>query len=139
MKVSVISLMLLIVLACSHAACQSSKKTPSGADAKSNDDELLLGTWLRSHEEKGKAGAGIIFRNNKYFTFPPARGRDGFTFTTGSRCIYLGIAPADGTLEQPGKYGWGSKGQLKITLENGNSFNYKVIELTKEKLVVIEE
>jgi hypothetical protein len=107
--------------------------------ATENDDNLLLGTWLRSHEENGKAGAGVIFRNSKYFTFPLARGRDGFTISTGSRCVYLGIAAADGTEEQPGKYGWGSKGQLKITLENGNSFNYKVIELTKEKMVVLEE
>jgi hypothetical protein len=120
------------------AACSSAKKNQMQAE-KENNEKLLLGTWMRSHEENGKAGKGIIFRNVKYFTFPPARGRDGFTFSVDSRCVYLGIAPTDGTEELPGKYGWGGKKELRITLENGRSFNYQVQELTTEKLVVIEE
>jgi hypothetical protein len=130
----------LVTLNTGCSGSKSAANSQGASAAKQNDDELLLGTWMRSHEENGKAPNGAyIFRNVKFYNFPRARGRDGFTFSTESKCVYIAIAPTDGSEEQPGKYGWGGKGQLKITLENGRSINLKIQELTAEKMVAIEE
>jgi P pilus assembly chaperone PapD len=118
-------------------ACSGTKKGQVQAQ-NTQADEFLLGTWMHSHEEDGKQAAKV-YRNVKFFTFPPARGRTGFTFSAESRCVYIGIAPADGPDEQPGKWGWAGKNQLRITLENGSSFNFKIEELTKDKMLLREE
>jgi len=131
---SIVFVGILLAMGCSSAKSGSSAQTQAAYD-----ESLLLGTWLHSHEEDGKDPRGTIYRNAKYFTFPMARGREGFTFSTESKCMFLAIAPTDGTEEQPGKYGWGGKGMLKITLENGRSFNLKVHELSKDKMVVKEQ
>lgn len=131
---------LLLVLGLSLGPACSVVKREQKDSVTARQDELLLGTWMVSHEEDGKAPAGArIWRNTKFFKFPPARGREGITFLPDGKCIFLAIAPTDGTEEQPGRYGWGGKDHLKVTLENGRLITFKIQELTAEKMVAKQE
>ena len=105
MKIARLLPLLLVFGIFISASCQSLKRDQKQAMT-AQDDSKLLGRWMRSHEED-KGAQPHIWRNVKTFTFPPARGREGIVFLPDAKCIYLAIAAADGTEEQPGTYGLG--------------------------------
>jgi len=72
----------------------------------------LIGAWIHSHEDD--TDELKVYRPAAY-SFPPARGREGFEIKEGGECIYHGIAPADGSTNEPASWRWEEGNRLIIT------------------------
>jgi hypothetical protein len=91
-----ITLTLLLATALSASGCSSLCTAP---EATGND--TLYRTWMESHEERSSETA--IYRDST-FSFPPARGRQGFTVERSGDFIWHRIAPTDGTMDVPARW-----------------------------------
>ena len=124
-----------LLLSASCSSAQQRTRRAARRSATLQRDSVLLGTWMRSHEEEpGDNSLLTVWRNTKRFQFPPARGRDGFIFLPENKVVYLGIAPTDGTEEQPGRYTWAGPKALRINLENGRLITLTFKEFGREKI-----
>jgi hypothetical protein len=96
---------------------------------------LFNKTWLHSVEEDS---ADVnVYRPNTY-SFPPSRGRTGFSLDANGSFRLLSIAPTDGLEEHPGRWKMVKKDLLKVTFADSASedFNLKIISALPEKLTV---
>ncbi|MFD1874880.1 hypothetical protein [Hymenobacter bucti] len=95
----------------------------------------LTQTWRHSQEED--QGEMQVYRPASY-AFPPARGREGYTFAPGGQLTKLAIAPTDGTLPLPGCWRWVSARALHLTFEDSSQQDCRleVLELTSDVLKV---
>jgi hypothetical protein len=95
----------------------------------------LLRTWRHSQEED--QGAVQVYRPATY-AFPPARGREGYTFAPGGQLIKLAIAPTDGTLPLPGHWRWANARALHLTFDDPSQQDCRleVLALTTDLLKV---
>jgi hypothetical protein len=121
----------LVLLASScHAPSQLPAQTMPHPQAKN-----LTQTWRHSHEED--QGAVQVYRPAAY-AFPPARGREGYTFAPGGQLTKLAIAPTDGTLPLPGHWRWVSARALHLTFDDPSQqeCRLEVVELAPDILKV---
>lgn len=95
----------------------------------------LTQTWRHSQEED--QGAVQVYRPVSY-AFPPARGREGYTFASGGQLTKLAIAPTDGMLPLPGHWRWVSARALHLTFDDPSqqACRLEVLELTPDVLKV---
>lgn len=90
-------------------------------------------TWLHAVEED--SAEVTVYRPNTY-TFPPSRGRTGFSFDADGTFRLLSIAPTDGLEEHPGRWKMVKKNILRITF-TGNEpedFYLQIISASPEVL-----
>ena len=96
---------------------------------------LLYRHWIHLQEEDNAAQAYKVYRPDSY-SFPPARGRDGFEIKKSGSLISHPIAAADGNQTILEKWKWDKiKQELTITGKGGVR-RYKIISLTKDKLTL---
>jgi hypothetical protein len=113
-----------------HSTNQLTAQTPVHPRAKD-----LTQTWRHSQEED--QGAVQVYRPASY-TFPPARGRDGYTFVSGGQLTKLAIAPTDGILPLPGHWRWVNARALHLTFDDSSQQDCRleVLELTPDVLKI---
>ena len=92
-------LRLLLLLASLIGAC-GPKVTSSDPTAGAGNDALYQ-KWMESHEER--AGEVETYRNPT-FSFPVARGREGFTIARLGEFTWHRIAPQDGNMDVPARW-----------------------------------
>ena len=94
----------------------------------------LYQNWIHSHEEDDAANKYIVFRPAT-FSFPPARGRDGFEIKEKGVFIDRQIGPGDGNNMVERR--WVMKdGVLLVSSAEKQIYRFKIISLSKDKLVV---
>ncbi|MBC6990644.1 MULTISPECIES: lipocalin family protein [Hymenobacter] len=93
----------------------------------------LEGTWLHAHEED--QGDVRVYRPNTY-SFPPSRGRTGFSFTHNGLFTQYDIAPTDGLEGRKGT--WTAEGDriIRISLDDKRDPDYKLEILSLENNVL---
>ena len=116
------------------SSCHSTNQLPTQALQHPQDKELLR-TWRHSQEED--QGAVQVYRPATY-AFPPARGREGYTFAPGGQLTKLAIAPTDGTQPLPGRWRWVNARALHLTFDDSSQQDARleVLELTPDLLKV---
>lgn len=110
---------------------QGSQTTPN---VSSKQAALLYRHWVHSQEEDNDSAGYKTYRPSTY-PFPPARGRDGFYIKKNGILTDYRIAAADGSQAVPGKWKL-TRNELSFTTGKSTARKYKIIVLTKEKLVV---
>jgi hypothetical protein len=115
-------------------SCRATSQMPAQVPAHPQAKNLTR-TWRHSQEED--QGVVQVYRPATY-AFPPARGRDGYTFAPDGQLTKLVIAPADGSLPLPGRWRWVNANALHLTFDSQSQQDYrlKVVELTSEVLKV---
>lgn len=116
------------------SSCHATSQQPTQAMQHPQAKDLTQ-TWRHSQEED--QGAVQVYRPAAY-AFPPARGREGYTFAPGGQLTKLAIAPTDGTLPLPGHWRWVSARALHLTFEDPSQQDCRleVLELTPNLLKV---
>ena len=116
------------------SSCHAPRQLPAQAMQHPQAKDLTQ-TWRHSQEED--QGAVQVYRPAAY-TFPPARGREGYTFAPGGQLTKLAIAPTDGLLPLPGHWRWVSAQALHLTFEDPSQQDCRleVLELTPDLLKV---
>ncbi len=116
-----------LFLALFFAACNPAKKA-----------ERTYGTdffqhWVHSHEDDGPDYRA--FRPSD-FSFPPARGREGFEIKKDGSFVHHQIGPADAPVVVEGKWTMKDKSTLKVTLSapDSPSFELHIAEVQKDML-----
>lgn len=117
-----------LVLLISTASCTGSKGTQTALQ-----EDMLLGTWVRSSEEDTQTGSQVYRRPN--YAFPPSRGRSSFTLNQGGKCSVLSIAPTDGLQELRGTWHL-KRTHLEITLPNQAKWKYTILQLDTHQLIL---
>jgi hypothetical protein len=95
----------------------------------------LLGRWLHSNEED--TASQSVYRPAT-FSFGPARGRRGFELRPDGSCTSIGIAPQDGSAEQPCRWEFkdGNEPRAILHLPTGETQVLRVASVDDQKLVV---
>lgn len=116
------------------SSCHAPSQLPTQAMHQPAAKDLTQ-TWRHSQEED--QGAVQVYRPAAY-SFPPARGREGYTFAAGGQLTKLAIAPTDGTRPLPGRWRWVSARTLHLTFEDPSQQDCRleVLELTPDVLKV---
>lgn len=97
-----------------------------GAGSDQNS-QYLFSAWKHSYEEDEEGLS--VFRTADY-TFPPSRGRRGFTISSNGTFIDQPIAAADGNDYVKGR--WVHKnGDLEVMLDNGRYYKVEIVLLEK--------
>ena len=114
------------------SSCHAPSQLPAQA-VQHPQAKNLTQTWRHSQEED--QGAVQVYRPASY-PFPPARGREGYTFAPGGQLTKLAIAPTDGTLPLPGHWRWASARALHLTFDDPSQQDCRleVLELTPDLL-----
>ncbi|MBX3101278.1 MAG: hypothetical protein KF690_02080 [Bacteroidetes bacterium] len=95
-------------------------------------DNNLWGAWRHAYEETRADGARS-YRPRQH-ELPPSRGRHWFEIRQDGTFIDHPIAPADGSLDEPGTWKAVSPTELAVTLKTGRTFRIRIHELTPEQL-----
>ena len=116
------------------SSCHAPGQLPAQATQHPQAKDLTQ-TWRHSQEED--QGAVQVYRPASY-SFPPARGREGYTFAPNGQLTKLAIAPTDGTLPLPGRWRWVSARALHLTFNDPSQQDCRleVLELTSDVLKV---
>jgi hypothetical protein len=116
------------------SSCRAPSQQPAQALQHPQAKDLTQ-TWRHSQEED--QGMVQVYRPAAY-AFPPARGREGYTFAPGGQLTKLAIAPTDGTLPLPGHWRWVSARALHLTFEDPaqQDCRLEVLELSPDVLKV---
>lgn len=95
----------------------------------------LFQRWLHSHEEDTPTEQ--IYRPSS-FSFGPSRGRSGFELHADMSGAVIGIAAADGSMEQPCTWHFESNDEKQIVLtpRSGHSISFRILSLASHRLVV---
>jgi hypothetical protein len=112
-----------VVLACNQT--QRQNKIPEMSD--------LYQYWVHSNEEYDATQRYRTYRPATY-PFPPSRGRDGFEIREKGILISHPIAPTDGSISIEGR--WTLDGDELTFIGKTATYRYKIISLSKEKLVL---
>lgn len=118
-----------IVLYCLIMACSQ----PARNNKIQQMPSYLYQHWIHLYEEDDATQQHQAYRPATY-TFPPARGRDGFEIKENGVFVAYPIAPTDGNLTIEEKWAV-HVDELIITGEH-TTYGFKIISLTKEKLVL---
>lgn len=94
----------------------------------------LLQTWLHAHEED--SGGSMVFRPSSH-SFPPSRGRYGFSLAAGGRLTALGPSARDVPVESPGGH-WALDDDATLTLLEAGSAprRFQVEESSAARLIL---
>ena len=97
--------------------------------------QQLQRTWLHAQEED--QGDVLVYRPNTY-SFPPSRGRTGFSFDHNGLFTQYDIAPTDGLEGRKGKWKSDNDHTLRISLDDKREPDYslEIISLEKDLLKV---
>ena len=116
------------------SSCHSTSQLSAQAVQHPQASELLR-TWRHSQEED--QGDVQVYRPATY-AFPPARGREGYTFAPAGQLTKLAIAPTDGTQPLPGRWRWETARILHLTLAGPpqQESSLEVVDLTSELLKI---
>lgn len=116
------------------SSCHATNQIPA-ENLQHSQAKDLTQTWRHSQEED--QGAVLVYRPVSY-PFPPARGREGYTFAPGGQLTKLAIAPTDGTLPLPGHWRWANARALHLTFDDSSQQDCRleVLELTSAVLKV---
>ena len=87
------------------------------------DAHLFGKTWLHAHEEDSDDIK--MYRPNTY-SFPPSRGRTGFSLDADGTFRLLAIAPTDGLEEHTGKWEMVNKNIMRITFSENRAENFQL-------------
>ncbi|MCB0546819.1 MAG: hypothetical protein KDD19_04475 [Phaeodactylibacter sp.] len=122
-------LLTFFLLGASLIGCQDKKQYES------TYPEELIGAWIHSHEDDTQEVK--VYRPASY-DFPPSRGREGFNLMEGGECIYYGIAPADGSTNEPASWSWadGSMLTIKRKAEGAPEMVMEVVSVGEDMLKV---
>ena len=93
----------------------------------------MIRHWVHSFEED--ASDMRVFRPSD-FPFPPARGRESFELLPKGKCIHHPIGPADELVSLPGAWEMIAPDKCRMSVKGTAPVDLKIIELSKEKLVV---
>lgn len=116
------------------SSCHAPSQQPAQALQHPQAKDLTQ-TWRHSQEED--QGIVQVYRPASY-SFPPARGREGYTFAPGGQLTKLAIAPTDGTLPLPGHWRWVSARALHLTFDDPSQqeCRLEVLELSSDVLKI---
>jgi hypothetical protein len=117
-----LSVLFFTLLGCSQTATTSMM-----------DTTLLYQHWINSFEENDAKQGLRVFRPDT-FAFPLARGREGFEIKEKGIFISHPIAPGDGNMSI--EEHWTLKNDELIISSNDHNSRYKIISLSKEKLIL---
>jgi hypothetical protein len=96
--------------------------------------EHLIGRWMHSREED--AGAAKVFRPADY-SFPPARGREGFELRPDRSLVSIGYGPVDAPTESSGSWELQDDGTLVLhDPTTPSAQRYKVLAHDPDRLVL---
>lgn len=118
----------IIVLSCLALACSQTNVKNTLPDKTD-----LYQHWIHSYEDDNTVQEYRTYRPSTY-PFPPARGREGFEIKENGIFISHPIAPVDGNLTIKEK--WTLNNDELIVTGKTITNKYKIISLTKEKLVL---
>lgn len=96
---------------------------------------LLYRHWIHSQEEDNGTQAYKVYRPATY-SFPPARGRDGFEIKKNGTVVSHPIAAADGNQTILEKWKLNKSKQELVITGKGTIRKFKIVSLTKEKLTL---
>ena len=104
-------------------------------NTKSTQFQYLQRTWLHAQEED--QGEVWVYRPNTY-SFPPSRGRTGFSFDANGLFTQYDIAPTDGLEERQGTWKPENDHTIHISLEDKRDPDYslEIVSLEKDVLKV---
>ncbi|SFB75961.1 hypothetical protein SAMN05421780_101320 [Flexibacter flexilis DSM 6793] len=94
--------------------------------------QYLFTTWKHSYEEDKD---GLTVFRDETFSFPPSRGRRGFTISSDGTFIDRPIAAADGNEARKGRWRY-KDGELEMLLDDGQSYKVEVVEMEKGLLKI---
>jgi hypothetical protein len=116
------------------SSCHATNQMPAQALQHPQAKDLTQ-TWRHSQEED--QGDIQVYRPASY-TFPPARGREGYIFAPGGQLTQLAIAPTDGALPLPGHWRWANARALHLTFDDPSQQDCRleVLELTPSILKI---
>ena len=92
-------------------------------------------TWLHAAEEDS---SGVeVYRPNTY-TFPPSRGRTGFSLSADGTFRLFAIAPTDGLEEHLGRWKLLDKDLLRVSFEGEQpeGFDLSIVSFTPDLLKI---
>ena len=95
------------------------------------DTDQFLGQWVHSHEED--ESGRMVFRPGE-FSFPPSRGRFGFTLLSGGDLEVEAPGPDDRRTSATGRWSFDGR-RLAIDAPNW-ARNFEVEQLDEDMLVV---
>lgn len=123
---------LFTLLACLSVVLLAATCRPN---TKSAQFQQLQRTWLHAQEED--QGDVWVYRPNTY-SFPPSRGRTGFSFDPNGLFTRYDIAPTDGLEGHEGTWKPENDHTILISLEDKSEPDYKleIVALEKEVLKV---
>jgi hypothetical protein len=101
-----------------------------------NLDELLK-CWTSSYEESAGVD-GNLFRPCDFMEFPATHFRSRFTLFENNEATYLELSPVDAHEIVPGTWNYDDDAKV-LTIKNTSGqtvYNYKVIKLESEKLIL---
>ena len=121
-------LLALILFGASLIGCQDKQ-------GQATHPEELIGAWIHSHEDDTEEVK--VYRHASY-NLPPERGREGFEIKEGGECVYHGIAPADGSTNEPASWSWEDGNTLVITpkADGAAEMSMEVVSASSEMLKV---
>ena len=91
---------IITAVGCTQDRSESAKESAMPVDEPTFSAQDLMGKWVHSHEEDPEdASLREVYRPSDW-NFGPSRGRRGFDLQEGNRASTLGIAPADGSIDQ---------------------------------------
>ena len=122
------------------AAATRTSSASGGTVGATNQEDMRLETciqrrWLHSHEEDTDSVS--VYRPSDY-NFPASRGRIGYEFRPEGELLYLGIAPADGTVDTNGHWAIESGNLVRIVVpsEGMSPLLLTVLSCDNDKLTV---
>ena len=119
-------LVFLLVLGLMGTTCRQSSEKPA---------MIYNKTWLHAVEED--SADFLVYRPNTY-SFPPSRGRTGFSLDANGTFRLLSIAPTDGLEEHPGRWKMQKKDLMQVTFpgEKPEGFYLEIISASPELLKI---
>jgi hypothetical protein len=124
---------LFTLLACLSVALLAATCRPNTSSAP--QFQQLHRTWLHAQEED--QGDVLVYRPNTY-SFPPSRGRTGFSFDPNGLFTQFDIAPTDGLEGRKGTWKPENSHTLHIALDDKRDPDYslEIVSLEKDVLKV---
>lgn len=96
-------------------------------------EQLLNQSWVHSHEED--RGDEVVFRPSTY-SFPPSRGRHGFSLHKNGTAVLTGPGPGDRNTSEPAAWRLDDLHTLVIQAHDGSTQVLRVTAATPDKLVM---
>lgn len=93
----------------------------------------VFNRWRHYHERD--EGEVAVYRPASA-EFPRSRGRDGIEFRRDGTCVYVEIAPGDGTIDVSGRWETLEDDRVRLTLEDDRTYTLELIDAASDELRV---